>query len=110
MLLDELFALRKADKEERDRFLEKLDRMTEQLMNLNENSQHLLRQNEEQQKIILDLNELIEKLQKENAKRNRIVRICTGLKASRFPVRNKKKEEALSHEENKYDFNVTSGF
>ena len=36
MLLDELFALRKADKEERDRLLEKLDRMTEQLMNLNE--------------------------------------------------------------------------
>ena len=29
MLLDELFALRKADKEERDRLLEKLDRMTD---------------------------------------------------------------------------------
>ena len=67
MLLDELFALRKADKEERDRLLEKLDRMTEQLMNLNESSQRLLKQNEEQQKIIFDLNELVEKLQKENA-------------------------------------------
>lgn len=39
MLLDELFALRKADKEERNRLLEKLDRMTELLMNLNESSQ-----------------------------------------------------------------------
>lgn len=28
MLLDELFALRKADKEERDKLLEKLDRMS----------------------------------------------------------------------------------
>ena len=64
MLLDELFALRKADKEERDRLLEKLDRMTEQLMNLNESSQRLLKQNEEQQKIIFDLNKLVEKLQK----------------------------------------------
>ena len=42
MLLDELFALRKADKEERDKFLEKLDRMSEQLLSLNENSQRLL--------------------------------------------------------------------
>ena len=39
MLLDELFALRKADKEERDRLLDKLDRMTELLMNLNDSSQ-----------------------------------------------------------------------
>ena len=67
MLLDEPFALRKADKEERDKLLEKLDRMSEQLLSLNENSQRLLRQNEEQQKIISDLNELVEKLQKENA-------------------------------------------
>ena len=65
MLLDELFALRKADKEHEAKFLEKLDRMTEQLMNPNESSQRLLRQIEEQQKIILDLNELVEKLQKE---------------------------------------------
>lgn len=67
MLFDELFALRKAGKEERDRLLEKLDRMTEQLMNLNESSQLILKQNEKQQKIILDLNELVEKLQKGNA-------------------------------------------
>lgn len=67
MLFDELFAIRKAGKEERDRLLEKLDRMTEQLMNLNESSQLILKQNEKQQKIILDLNELVEKLQKGNA-------------------------------------------
>ena len=39
MLLDELFALRKADKEREAKLLEKLDRMTEQLLNLNESSQ-----------------------------------------------------------------------
>ena len=39
MLLDELFALRKADKEERDKLLEKLDRMSEQLLSLSESSQ-----------------------------------------------------------------------
>ena len=36
MLLDELFSLRKADKAEREQLLAKLDRMTEQLLNLNE--------------------------------------------------------------------------
>ena len=38
MLLDELFALHKADKAEREQLLAKLDRMTEQLLALNENS------------------------------------------------------------------------
>lgn len=36
MLLDELFALRKADKAEREEFLSKLDRMTSQFLSLNE--------------------------------------------------------------------------
>ena len=39
MLPDELFSLRKADKAEREQLLAKLDRMTEQLLALNENSQ-----------------------------------------------------------------------
>lgn len=39
MLLDELFALRKADKTERDQLLAKLDRMAELFLNLNENFQ-----------------------------------------------------------------------
>ena len=39
MLLDELFSLRKADKAEREQLLAKLDRMTEQLLTLNESSQ-----------------------------------------------------------------------
>ena len=39
MLLDELFSLRKADKAEREQLLAKLDRMTEQLLSLNESSQ-----------------------------------------------------------------------
>ena len=38
MLLDVLFVLRKADKAEREQLLAKLDRMTEQLLALNENS------------------------------------------------------------------------
>ena len=61
------FALRKADKEERDRLLEKLDRMTEQLMNLNESSQMHMKQNEELKQMIASLDILIEKLQKGNA-------------------------------------------
>ena len=44
MLLDKLFALRKADKEYEAKLLEKLDRMTEQLMNLNESSQMQMKQ------------------------------------------------------------------
>lgn len=39
MLLDGLFALCKAEKEREAKLLEKQDRMTEQLMNLNECSQ-----------------------------------------------------------------------
>ena len=42
MLLDELFALRKADKEERDKLLEKLDRMSEHLLSLSESFKHSL--------------------------------------------------------------------
>lgn len=38
-LLDELFTLHKSDKEERDKLLEKLNRMTDQLLSLNESSQ-----------------------------------------------------------------------
>lgn len=67
MLLDELFALRKADKEREAKLLEKLDRMTEQLLALNENSQRLLRQNDELKRMLSDRDALIEKLRKENA-------------------------------------------
>ena len=67
MLLDELFSLRKADKEREAKLLEKLDRMTEQLLALNENSQRLLRQNDELKRMLSDREALIEKLRKENA-------------------------------------------
>ena len=96
MLLDELFALRKADKEERDRLLEKLDRMTEQLMNLNESSQMQMKQNEELKQMIANLQKQNELLQKENAalkeqkKQDRKNR-TGGLKAKRFPVRKRRK-------------------
>ena len=67
MLLDELFALRKADKEEQDKLLEKLDRMSEQLLNLSENSQPQSKLIDEQKQMIVSRDILIEKLQKENA-------------------------------------------
>lgn len=59
MLLDELFVLRKADKEERNKLLEKLDRMIEQLLSLSENSQA-------QSKLIDELKRIISDIQKQN--------------------------------------------
>ncbi len=74
MLLDELFALRQADKEERDQLLSKLDRMTEQLLSLNESTlaqtkvvDDLKKTIDDLKKTIADRDVLIEKLQKENA-------------------------------------------
>ena len=111
MLLDELFALRKADKEERDRLLEKLDRMTEQLMNLNESSQMQMKQNEELKQMIADLQKQNELLKKENAalkeQKKQDRKNLYGSKSQK--ISRKKKEEAPSHEENKDDFDGTSG-
>ena len=111
MLLDELFALRKADKEERDRLLEKLDRMTGQLMNLNESSQMQIKQNEELKQMIASRDILIEKLQKENAalkeQKKQDRKNLYGSKSQK--ISRKKKEEAPSQEENKDDFDGTSG-
>ena len=67
MLLDELFALRKADKAEREQLLAKLDRMTEQLLALNENSQSQTKMIDELKRMLSDRDALIEKLRKENA-------------------------------------------
>ena len=67
MLLDELFSLRKADKAEREQLLAKLDRMTEQLLSLNENSQAQTRMIDELKRMLSDRDALIEKLRKENA-------------------------------------------
>ena len=67
MLLDELFALRKADKEREAKLLEKLDRMTEQLMNLNESSQAQVKVIDGLKQMIASRDILLEKLQKENA-------------------------------------------
>lgn len=66
-LLDELFALRKSDKAERDKLLEKLDRMTDQLLLLNGSSQAQTKVIEELKRMIADRNALIDKPQKENA-------------------------------------------
>ena len=67
MLLDELFALRKADKAEREQLLAKLDRMTEQLLALNENSQSQTKMIDELKRMLSDRDALIEKLRKEKA-------------------------------------------
>lgn len=111
MLLDELFALCKADKKERDRLLEKLDRMTEQLMNLNESSQMQMKQNDELKQMLASRDILIEKLQKENAalkeQKKQDRKNLYGSKSQK--ITRKKQEEAPSHEENKDDFDVTSG-
>ena len=111
MLLDELFALRKADKEREAKLLEKLDRMTEQLMNLNESSQAQVKVIDGLKQMIASQDILIEILQKENAalkeqkKQNR--KNPYGSKSQK--ISRKKKEEAPSHEENKDDFDGTSG-
>ena len=111
MLLDELFDLRKADKEREARLLEKLDRMTEQLMNLNESSQMQMKQNEELKQMIADLQKQNELLKKENAalkeQKKQDRKNLYGSKSQK--ISRKKKEEAPSHEENKDDFDGTSG-
>lgn len=111
MLLDELFALRKADKEERDRLLEKLDRMTEQLMNLNESSQAQVKVIDGLKQMIADLQKQNELLQKENAvlkeQKKQDRKNLYGSKSQK--ISRKKEEETPSHEENKEDFDGTSG-
>lgn len=64
MLLDELFTLRKA---EREQLLAKLDRMTEQLLSLNESSQAHTKMIDELKLMLSDRDALIEKLRKEKA-------------------------------------------
>ena len=111
MLLDELFTLRKADKEREAKLLEKLDRMTELLMNLNESSQMQMKQNEELKQMIASRDILIEKLQKENAalkeQKKQDRKNLYGSKSQK--ISHKKKKEAPSHKENKDDFDGTSG-
>ena len=111
MLIDELFALRKADKEREAKLLEKLDRMTEQLMNLNESSQAQVKVIDGLKQMIASRDILIEKLQKENAalkeQKKQDRKNLYGSKSQK--ISRKKKEEAPSHEENKDDFDGTSG-
>lgn len=66
-LLDELFALRKADKEKRERLLEKLNRMSDQLLSLSERIQAQTKLMDDLKKMIADRDSLIDKLQKEKA-------------------------------------------
>lgn len=109
MLLDELFALHKADKEHEAKLLEKLERMTEQLMNLNKSSQAQVKVIDGLKQMIADLQKQNELLQKENAalkeqhKQDR--KNLYRSKSQKISCR--KKEKASSHEENKDDFNET---
>ena len=111
MLLDELFALRKADKEREAKLLEKLDRMTEQLMYLNESSQAQVKVIDGLKQMIASRDILIEKLQEENTalkeQKKQGRKNLYGSKSQK--ISRKKKEEAPSHEENKDDFDGTSG-
>ena len=111
MLLDELFALRKADKEREAKLLEKLDQMTEQLMNLNESSQAQVKVIDGLKQMIADLQKQNELLKKENAalkeQKKQDRKNLYGSKSQK--ISRKKKEEAPSHEENKDDFDGTSG-
>lgn len=105
ILLDELFALRKADRQERDKLLEKLDRMTEQLLTLNEGSQAQIKVIEELKQILSDRDALIEKLQKENAalkEQNKLDR--KNLYGSKSQKASARKRETSSREEDKDDF------
>ena len=67
MLLDELFALRKADKAEREQLLARLDRMTDQLLALNENLQAQTKMIDELKRMLSDRDAVIEKLKQEKA-------------------------------------------
>lgn len=67
MLLDELFALRKADKAEREQLLSKLDRMNDQLLVLTESLQAQAKVIAGLKKMITDLHKQNKLLQKENA-------------------------------------------
>ena len=111
MLLDELFALRKADKEREAKLLEKLDQMTEQLMNLNESSQAQVKVIDGLKQMIADLQKQNELLKKENAalkeQKKQDRKNLYGSKSQK--ISRKKKEESPSHEENKDDFDGTSG-
>lgn len=109
MLLDELFALRKADKAERDQLLSKFDRMSEQLLSLNENSQA-------QAKVIAGLKQMITDLQKRNQllqKENAALKEQKGLSAKyRFGSKSQKvssgKNVPDSRESDKEDFDGSS--
>ena len=74
MLLDKVFALLKTEKSKKEQFMEKLERMTKQLLALTESSQEQAKANEKLTKVVDELKEmlskrdaLIEKLRKENA-------------------------------------------
>lgn len=66
VLLDELFTLRKEDKKLEVKLQEKLDRMTEQLLALNENSRSLTNVIEVLMQTLSEHDALIEKHRKEN--------------------------------------------
>ena len=109
MQLDELFALRKADKVERDRLLEKLDRMTEQLMALNERPQAQIKVIEELKQMQSDHAALIEKFQKGNATlRKQKKQDRKKLYGSKSQKASARKRDTSSREEEKDDFDSRS--
>lgn len=109
MLLDELFALRKADKQERDKLLEKLDRMTEQQLNLNESSQAQIKVIDELKQMLSDRDALIAKLQKENPALKEQKKLDRkNLYGSKSQKTSARKRDTSSREEEKDDFDGSS--
>ena len=102
--------LRKADKEREVKLLEKLGRMSAQLLSLSESSQLQSKLIDELKQMIASRDILIEKLQKENASLKEQKKLFRkGLYGSKREKLSGKKDEVSSHEENKGDFDGTSG-
>lgn len=111
MLLDELFALRKADKAEREQLLEKLDRMTEQLLTLNESSQSQTKMIDELKRMLSDRDALIEKFQKEIAALKEQKKLSAKNRfGSKTQKLSPKYHEFDSREADKDDFDGSSTF
>lgn len=109
MLLDELFSLRKADKAEREQLLAKLDRMTEQLLALNENSQAQTRMIDELKRMLSERDALIEKLRKENASLKEQKKFSARHRfGSKTQKVSSKRPDFDSHGADKDDFDGTS--
>ena len=116
MLLDKVFALLKTEKSEKEQFMAKLERMTEQLLALTESSQAQAKANEKLSKVIDELKKmlserdvLIEKLRKENASLKEQKKLSDKNRfAGKTQKLSSKSRVSGSRESDKEDFDGTS--